>query len=58
MALQAFEKRAIYFIGPIDPPGKKIGVFYIITTIKYVTRWAESKVVKDCRTDTATHFIF
>jgi hypothetical protein len=31
LTLQAFEKWAIDFMGPINPPGKKIGARYIIT---------------------------
>ena len=58
VALQDFEKWAIDFIGPINPPGKKIGVCYIITATDYVTRWAEAQAVKDCTVDTAAHFIF
>ena len=58
MALQAFNKWVIDFIGPINPPGKKTGVRYIITATDYVTRWAKSQVVKDCTTDTTAYFIF
>ena len=58
MALQAFEKWAIDFVGPINPPGKKTGARYIITATDYVTRWAEAQAVKDCTADTAAHFIF
>ena len=58
MALQAFEKWAIDFVGPINPLGKKTSVRYNITATDYVTRWDEAQAVKDCTTDTATHFIF
>ena len=58
MDLQAFEKLAIDFIGPINPPGKKTGACYIITATDYVTRCAEAQDVKDCTIDTAVHFIF
>ena len=58
MALQAFDKWAIDFVEPINPPGKKIDACYIITTTDCVTRWAEAQAVKDSTTDTAVHFIF
>jgi transposase InsO family protein len=58
LTLQAFEKWAIDFVGPINPPGKCIGARYIITTAKYLTRWAEARAVKDCSETTTTRFIF
>jgi transposase InsO family protein len=58
MTLQAFEKWAIDFVGPINPPEKCTGVRYIITATEYLTRWAKERVVKDCSAATAAHFIF
>jgi transposase InsO family protein len=58
MTLQAFEKWAIDFMGPINPPGKRTGARYIITGTKYLTRWAEAREIKDCSETTAAHFIF
>ena len=58
MALQAFDKWAIDFFGPINPPGKKTGARYIITATDYVTRWAKAKAIKDCTVDILVHFIF
>jgi hypothetical protein len=40
LTLQAFDKRAIDFVGPIKPPGKCTGARYIITGTEYLTRWA------------------
>ena len=58
VTLQAFDKWAIDFVGPINPPGKRIGARYIITVTDYLTRWAEAKPIKDCSSDTAAQFIF
>jgi transposase InsO family protein len=58
MTLQAFEKWAIDFVVPINPPGKCTGERYIITATKYLTRWDEAREVKECSATTATRFIF
>ena len=58
VTLQAFDKWAIDFIGPINPLGKRIGSRYIITTTYYLTRWDEAKPVMDCSATTTTHSIF
>ena len=51
--LQAFEKWAIDFVGPINPPRKRTGARYIITGTEYLTRWAEEKVVRNCDATTS-----
>ena len=58
VTLQAFEKWAIDFVGPINPPRKRIGVRYIITVTNYLTRWVEVALVKDCSASTTMQFIF
>jgi transposase InsO family protein len=58
ITLQAFEKWAIDFVGPINPPGKRTGARYIITVIKYLTRWAKARAVKDYSATIAACFIF
>jgi transposase InsO family protein len=58
MNLQEFEKWAIDFVRPINPPGKHTGERYIITATEYLTRWDEARAVKDCSATTAAHFIF
>jgi transposase InsO family protein len=45
-------------VGPINPPGRPIGVRYIITAIKYLTRWVEARTIKDYSSATTTQFIF
>jgi transposase InsO family protein len=54
-------------VGPINPLGKRIGARYIITSMKYLTRWVKARAVKDIITrfgcpkilmsDQGTHFI-
>ena len=58
VTLQAFDKWAIDFVGPINPPAKKSGARYIITATDYLTHWAEAQPVKDYSTATAAEFIF
>jgi hypothetical protein len=52
LTLHAFEKLAIDFVGPINPPGKRTGARYIITATEYLTRWTQARVVKDYSTPT------
>jgi len=56
--LQPFEKWAIDFVGPIQPPDKKTGVHYIIIVKKYLTRWAKAQPVKACTGATTVKFLF
>ena len=58
MSLQPFEKWAIDFVGPIQPPGKKMGARYIIIAMEYLARWAEVQPIKDCTRTTTTKFLF
>ena len=58
VTLQAYDKWAIDFVGPINPLGKLIGARYIITPTDYLTRWVEAAPVKDCSAAIATQFIF
>ena len=44
-------------MGPINPPEKRTGVQYIITTTYYLTRWAEAALVVDFTAMTTTIFL-
>ena len=58
VTLQPFDKWAVYFVGPINPPEKLTGAQYIISVIKCLTRWAEATPVVDRTPTMATRFIF
>ena len=53
-----FEIWSINFIGPFPVPTKRIGVRYIITTVEYVTKWAEVAQVDTCSNEIAAKFIY
>jgi hypothetical protein len=57
VTLQVFEKWAIDFVGPINPPTKNLGSRYIITTTEYLTRWEKETPAKDCSVETTPHFL-
>jgi len=58
ISLRAFDKWYLDFLGPFNPPGKRIRSHYIITMTKYLTRWVEAVFVKDCAAAMATQFLF
>jgi hypothetical protein len=53
VTLHAFDKWAIKFVGPINPQTRRSGARYIITTMEYMTRWAEATPVLDFTVETA-----
>ena len=53
-----FEIWAIDFIAPFSIPTKRSGARYIITTVEYVTNWAEAELVNTCSSEIAAKFIY
>ena len=53
-----FEIWAIDFIGPFPIPAKRTGARYIITTVEYVTKWAEAEPLDTCSSEIDAKFIY
>jgi hypothetical protein len=53
-----FEIWAIDFVGPFPKREKISGEKYIITTVEYLTKWAEAEPVKNCTKETTAKFIY
>ena len=58
VTLQPFNKWAVDFMGPINPPGKQTSVRCTITATDYLTRWVEASLVVDCSAAKIGRFIF
>lgn len=58
VSLQPFEKWAIDFIRPIQPPGKKTSAHFIIMVTEYLTIWVDAQPVKDFIGATVAKFFF
>ena len=58
VALQAFDKWAVDFVGHINSTRKITGERYIITVTDYLTRCAEAALVKDCTAATTAKLMF
>ena len=53
-----FKIWAIDFIGPFPIPAKRIGARYIITTVEYVTKWAEAEPINTFSSEISAKFIY
>jgi hypothetical protein len=59
VTLKVFDKLVVDFVArPINPPSRRSGARYIITTMKYLTTQDGETIVKDCTAETATYFLF
>jgi hypothetical protein len=58
VTLHAFDKWEIDVVGLINPPAKRTGARYIVTTMEYLTRWVKVAPMKDFSAETTTHFLF
>eukprot|EP00253_Pinus_taeda_P030398 PITA_30398 len=54
--IEPFEKWALDFIGPINPPSKKKK--YILVCIDYVTKWVESKALVSATENLVVNFLY
>ena len=54
--IEPFEKWALDFIGPFNPPSK--GKRYILVCIDYVTKWMEAKALQRDTRQTLVNFLF
>ncbi len=57
LPLVPFQKWGIDYIGPIHPTFSK-GMQYIIVATEYLTKWAETKVVKFADAKQTTIFLY
>jgi hypothetical protein len=58
VTLQAFEKWAIDFVGPINPQARRSRARYIITATEYLTRSTEVAPITNCTAETVMRFLF
>jgi hypothetical protein len=58
VTIKVFDKWEIDFVGIINPLARRLGARYIITMIKYLTRWVEATLVKYSSAKVAMHFLF
>ena len=56
--LHPFDKWAVDFMRPINPPGKRTGAWYIITTTDYLTRWEKATPMAYCMAATVAILLF
>ena len=56
VALEPFDKWGMEFFGPIYPPSKQKK--YIIVCTDYLTKWAETKVVRVATEEKVVEFLW
>lgn len=54
--IEPFEKWALDFIGPINPPSKQKK--YILVCTDYVTKWVEAKALPSATENSVVQFLF
>ena len=54
--IKPFEKWALDFIGPINPPSKQKK--YILVCTDYVTKWVEAKALVSATENSIVHFLY
>ena len=54
--IEPFEKWALYFVGPINPPSKQKK--YILVCTDYVTKWVEAKALPSATENSVIQFLF
>eukprot|EP00253_Pinus_taeda_P035613 PITA_35613 len=54
--IEPFEKWALYFIGPINPPSKQKK--YILVCTDYVTKWVEAKALVSATENSVVNFLY
>eukprot|EP00253_Pinus_taeda_P014101 PITA_14101 len=54
--IEPFEKWALDFVGPINPPSKKKK--YILVCTDYVTKWVEAKALPSATENSVVQFLF
>ncbi|CAF1516412.1 unnamed protein product [Adineta steineri] len=54
--IEPFEKWALDFVGPIDPPSQ--GKMYILVCTDYVTKWFEEKTLARATEQSIVNFLF
>jgi transposase InsO family protein len=56
LQIEPFEKWALDFVGPINPPSKQ--KVHIQVCIDYVTKWVEVKALPKATEDTVANFLY
>jgi hypothetical protein len=56
LQIEPFEKWALDFVGPINPPSKQ--KMYILVCTDYVTKWVESKALPKATKDAVENLLY